>query len=219
MERDFSIASKQRLLKLVEEVENEKYSDFTDFIGDRWLDFQSWIGLLNIKGSLDNINKYHKKVIDKNNTSASEIEEIFNNVNSVSDKYKLRFSSLLSSVQQYRKSIVALADVVQPSNGKFNVESISNGVGSIIDDYLYSEALRLLDMTDISYDNLQEINGYIVEKILYNIISSWLNRINLPDIKMQEKREFPLDMNTVLYYEVSGTADINSQSDIELIIK
>ena len=44
MYRDFSDASKQRLLGLVKEVEDEKWSDFTDWIGDRWLDLQYWIG-------------------------------------------------------------------------------------------------------------------------------------------------------------------------------
>ena len=36
MLRDFSDASKQKLLGLVSQVENEKYSDFTDWVGDRW---------------------------------------------------------------------------------------------------------------------------------------------------------------------------------------
>ena len=44
MERDFSEASKQRLLGLVDEVENSKWNNFTDWNGDRWYDFTSWIG-------------------------------------------------------------------------------------------------------------------------------------------------------------------------------
>lgn len=65
MKRDFSEASKQKLIALVTQVENEKYSEFTDWVGDRWYDFESWIGQLNIKHYLDNVNAYHKKVIDK----------------------------------------------------------------------------------------------------------------------------------------------------------
>ena len=66
MYRDFSESSKNKLLGLVSDVENEKWCDFTDWVGDRWLDFESWIGTLNIKGYVNNVNSYHKKVIDKN---------------------------------------------------------------------------------------------------------------------------------------------------------
>ena len=40
MYRDFSDASKQRVLGLVSEVENDKLCDLTDWIGDRWYDFE-----------------------------------------------------------------------------------------------------------------------------------------------------------------------------------
>ena len=77
MYRDFSNNSKIRMLGLVTEVENDKISDFTDWVGDRWYDFESWIGQLNIKNYLNNVNIYHKKVIDKNNTTKDTIEKIF----------------------------------------------------------------------------------------------------------------------------------------------
>lgn len=41
MMRDFSDSAKQKLLNLVSEVEDEKMSDFTDWMGDRWYDFES----------------------------------------------------------------------------------------------------------------------------------------------------------------------------------
>ena len=78
MIRDFSQDAKSELETLVKQVEDEKLCDFTDWIGDRWLDFESWIGLLNVKRYIDDINAYHKKVIDKNNTTLSDIERIFN---------------------------------------------------------------------------------------------------------------------------------------------
>ena len=56
MYRDFSNNSKIRMLGLVTEVENDKISDFTDWVGDRWYDFESWIGQLNIKNYLNNVN-------------------------------------------------------------------------------------------------------------------------------------------------------------------
>ena len=58
MERDFSEAARQELLSLVSQVENEKWCDFTDWVGDRWYDFQEWIGSLDIKNYIDNINLF-----------------------------------------------------------------------------------------------------------------------------------------------------------------
>ena len=68
MRRDFSESAKQELLSLVAQVESEKWSDFTDWWGDRWYDFEAWIGALDIKDYIDNVNEYHKRVIDKNHT-------------------------------------------------------------------------------------------------------------------------------------------------------
>ena len=83
MYRDFSEKSKQNILNLVDEVENEKWCDFTDWVGDRWYDFESWIGTLNIKNYINNVNAYHKKVIDKNNTTKETVISIFDEVKSV----------------------------------------------------------------------------------------------------------------------------------------
>ena len=52
MYRDFSEKSRNELLGLVSQVENEKISNFTDWVGDRWYDFESWIGILNIRNYL-----------------------------------------------------------------------------------------------------------------------------------------------------------------------
>ena len=43
MLRDFSDKSRVQLISLVNEVENGKSSNFTDWIADRWVDFLSWI--------------------------------------------------------------------------------------------------------------------------------------------------------------------------------
>ncbi|WP_075720540.1 hypothetical protein [Roseburia sp. 499] len=69
MKRDFSETSKQELISLVSQVESEKWCDFTDWVGDRWYDFESWIGTLDIQHYINDVNAYHKKVIDKNNTT------------------------------------------------------------------------------------------------------------------------------------------------------
>ena len=94
MYRDFSDESKKELLGLVRKVEDEKLCNFTDWVGDRWYDFESRIGTLDIRKYIDNVNTYHKKVIDKNNTTEKKIEKIFSAVKSVDRTYGDIFNNI-----------------------------------------------------------------------------------------------------------------------------
>lgn len=132
MYRDFSASSKENLLKLVSEVENEQLNNFTDWVGDRWYDFESWIGKLNIKNYLNNVNAYHKKVIDKNNTTKKMIESIFYNVAAVDNTYKENLESSKGQLQLWQKYIDQMSQIVEPRNGKFDVKYIAMTFESII---------------------------------------------------------------------------------------
>ena len=131
MYRDFSDASKQRLLGLVKEVEDEKWSDFTDWIGDRWLDFQGWIGHLNIKNYIDDVNTYHKKVIDKNNTTSEKIEKIFEDVAVVDSSYKIELQDDYDLFSQIDSYVLQSATIVNPLNGLFEEDYIVTTLSSI----------------------------------------------------------------------------------------
>lgn len=132
MYRDFSDRSKNELLGLVSEVENEKISNFTDWVGDRWYDFESWIGKLNIKNYLNNINDYHKKVIDKNNATQSSINTIFRKVKSVDTSYKNTLSGKKSQLQQWHRYIDEMSQIVNPRNGKFNAKAMSDVLDGLL---------------------------------------------------------------------------------------
>lgn len=138
MRRDFTESARQRLLALVRQVESEKWSNFTDWLGDRWYDFQEWIGVLNIKNYLDNVNAYHKKIIDKNNYVAEKIEDIFMNVNAMSSKYDGKFSAAHTDLLSYQKMIIKLANTVSPAKGTapFTAQYINGTLAASIDDYL-----------------------------------------------------------------------------------
>ena len=134
MLRDFSESSRQKLLGLVSEVENEKLCDFTDWVGDRWLDFEQFIGQLNIKKYINNVNDYHKKVIDKNNATQSSINKIFNDVAKVDNTYYNVFTNIDNLLKQWNKYIVELQSIVNPSNGKFNAAYMGKNLANIIKD-------------------------------------------------------------------------------------
>lgn len=139
MFRDFSDSSKQQLLNLVSEVENEKKSDFTDWVGDRWYDFETWIGKLDIKNYINNVNAYHKKVIDKNNATTKSINSIFSKVESVDKSYKYKLAATRTSLNKCLQHINQLIEIVNPSNGKFNAKDKLNrksGVYMNVNEYM-----------------------------------------------------------------------------------
>lgn len=125
MYRDFSDKSKENLLKIVSEVEEENWCGITDWFGDRWLDFQGWIGQLNINKYLNDIDEYHKKVIDKNNATKKTIENIFTEVKNVDSTYSSIFSDDEGVVEQILKYIELMSTIVSPANGSFDSTSIS----------------------------------------------------------------------------------------------
>ncbi|WP_455721608.1 hypothetical protein [Agathobacter sp.] len=133
MVRDFSDESKAELLRLVSEVENEKWCDFTDWVGDKWYSFEEWIGRLNIKNYINDVNSYHKKVIDKNNATKDNIEEIFRAVKNVNSAYTGTFSSINVTLKNWNSYIKQMSEIVEPSHGNFTVSAMQSSLDGILD--------------------------------------------------------------------------------------
>lgn len=139
MLRDFSERNKRELLNMVAQVESESICDFTDWVGDRWYDFQSLIGKLRIKNYLDNVNEYHRKVIDKNNTTKRTINEIFNRVNAIDTTYQRVLAAKQGQIEPWHRFIIELKGIINPSNGRFNVNTMSNMLDSILSEISINE--------------------------------------------------------------------------------
>lgn len=168
MLRDFSEASKRQLLYLVSQVEDEQYSNFTDWVGDRWFEFEEWIGSLNIRNYINNVNDYHKKVIDKNNSTKKAIEKIFAEVKNVDDTYALTYSNINDLLEQWQNYINEMNNIVTPSTKGFNVSNIDISLGAH-----YS---RIQDAeVEVARSKMQQVVGGV---ITYNlgVISECLSK-------------------------------------------
>lgn len=149
--RDFSEASKQKMLGLVTQVESEKWGDFTDWVGDRWYDFESWIGTLNIRNYINNVNTYHKKVIDKNNATEQTISRIFEAVWGVDASYAATLSNIRYSLEQWLRFVDTMAGIVEPGKGRFNGQYISGALNPILQ--------------DVSKANVQQIKDTLIQSV------------------------------------------------------
>lgn len=219
MRRDFSESARQELLSLVKQVENEKWCDFTDWFGDRWYDFEGWIGQLDIGKYIDNLNEYHKKVIDKNNTTAEDINNIFTAVNNHSENYRGRFLAILTDLQSYRKTLDLISDVVSPGNGQFNSNYIGNGLKNAVNTYLEnSKLLEEMSGDGLTSEKLNDVEDQDQFKQLLDSMGSTLIAL-MPSVGLGQKIEIPIGPDLKFYYAVEGKVDVNSNVDLNMVIE
>ena len=124
LRRDFSNASRQKLLGLVNDVQREKISNFTDWVGGSNDPFQKWIGNLNLYNYLNNVSTYQKKVSDKNTASKKAIENAFRRAAAADAEYSGKFSDIVKRLQKCDRFVVQMDSIIDPRNGNFTSEFI-----------------------------------------------------------------------------------------------
>lgn len=219
MKRDFSESARQELLSLVKQVEDEQWCDFTDWVGDRWYDFEGWIGQLDIRKYVDNVNSYHKKVIDKNDASADEINQIFEAVNAQSVNYRGRFLAILTDLQSFRQLLTTISNVVAPGNGQFDPVYIGTGLKDAVNTYLEnSELLQKISGDGLNSEDLDEVQDQDQLQRLLDAMGSTLIAL-VPDVGVGQKVEIPIGPDLTFYYAVDAEIDSASNVDINMVIE
>lgn len=126
MQRDFSESAKQKLLEYVKDAtETTVWGKIGDIIGDIGLTIQQWIGTLNISGYINNLDEYHKKVIDKNDTTSQRIEEIFTNVKNIDIRYQSGLQQNVNFSESVINFINNLAETIDPNGGNMDMQQMS----------------------------------------------------------------------------------------------
>lgn len=200
MKRDFSDEALNKMLGLVDQVESEKWGDFTDWIGDRWYDFETWNGSLGISNYVNNVNAYHKKVIDKNNTSKQSIESIFTAVRNVDASYGQTFADIHTNLSKWRDYIEQLSQIVEPGKGRFNAEYMSGALSGLLTDISKCNIERVKD------NLVQDIGGELIfnEDLLYEYIQK--NPTEMTDDEMAAVLEVIQQLEgTVAFYESAAS--------------
>ena len=114
MIRDFSEEKKERLKKQIDEINSETLCWLTDGLGDLGTRFVKWIGILDINNYMDNISAYHKKMLDMNDMTKKEIDQIFEDVYSVDSTYKDEFGEAASGLESWISKVNILRDQINP---------------------------------------------------------------------------------------------------------
>ena len=108
--RDFSENTKERLLSMAQEVEDEPWWNLTKW--DCWYRLEKKVGLLNIDYYADNINAYYRKLIDINDASRKDIEKIFEKVYEIDSRYGMKIRNHSQNLSGIADKISRLASSV-----------------------------------------------------------------------------------------------------------
>lgn len=114
MKRDFSEENLKKLKEIIEEVKDNRFGGLLDKIGDFFLGVAEWLGLLNINRYLDDIDTFHRKILDKNNTSEQALQSIFEKVWLCDEQYGKNIQNINTASQELVASIQKLAEIITP---------------------------------------------------------------------------------------------------------
>ena len=134
MFRDFSKSAKEQLLQYVKDVTPVGgWNKFTDSIGDIGLTIQSVFGELNISRYVDNVSDYHKKIMDKQDTTSEQIDKIFADVEGVDTKYMGYTTELHTYGSKIKTLISDMADMIDPNGGNLSVDKMDKVLAADIE--------------------------------------------------------------------------------------
>ena len=125
MIRDFSDAAKANLIHQIKEVTpNGIFGKVADYFGDIWLGFQEKYGSLNIQSYVNDVDTYHKMILDRNDTEIQQIEEIFQRVHEVDEGAGGAVRPLADVFEQERSKIKRLEETLTIPTFRFTPDTI-----------------------------------------------------------------------------------------------
>lgn len=126
MYRDFSESAKAKLLGYVADVtETKTWGKIGDAITDAGARVSQWLGFLNVSNYVNNLDEYHRKIIDKNNTTAKQIETIFSNVCAIDSRYQSGLQGEKNYLDKIVKLVDDLAQTINPTGGNLDMNKMS----------------------------------------------------------------------------------------------
>lgn len=142
MKRDFTQKNYEYFLSLLQQISDEQLCGISDWFGDGYLYVKHFLGDLGLYDKTSNMEKYHKELLYKKNTSAGKIRDIFEKVSTMDSQYAgngaARFGECLAMLRTFQEYIQALTKIadggyqVVANGGSFRSYIFSPGVTSMM---------------------------------------------------------------------------------------
>lgn len=165
--RDFTDSKRAELVTQIKESQGEGLVP----IGGSWIkDTYHNIANIKIDNYLDNIASYHKLVLDTKDTTVTELNKIFDAANNVDSIYSSRLDIIYSELQNYKKTVSALANLIKP-NASIDVPPFTQNtlldelreIGNGAIDY-YMEQFMEIDSDGKSIYNWDKIRETLIKE-------------------------------------------------------
>ena len=119
MKRDFTTKNYDHFLSLIQQISDEQWCGLTDWFGDGYYYVKHWLGDLGLYNKTNNLEKYHKELLDKKDTSKSEIKAIFEEVSRIDTDYAAdsagRFGECLELLETYHEYVQEMSKIAATS--------------------------------------------------------------------------------------------------------
>lgn len=120
MTRDYSDEAYQKMVKQINEINEEQICGFTDAIGDLGLHIGKWSGIIKIEST----ESYRKKMLDMNNTTVGQLKKIFAKVKSIDDANAKTINQLGERQKVYNTKLKSLSDLIETNVSLPSAEEI-----------------------------------------------------------------------------------------------
>lgn len=240
MLRDFSDEAKQELIQYVDGTTSDKiWGEIRSIIECNSIMAPAWLFNLGIEGCINNVGDYYRNLIDKNNATKQQIEDIFANVQRVDTNYMGKISQYINTGNLWVKYIDDLAGSIDPNGGNLDMNryrSILDAdkedldaanmsvVKTLVSDGKIDEAadyVNAVDHLDLTYEEFMALSDE--DRMAYlSEASNWLTTL-YPNVEMEEgiyEITVPLgvDMSVTYNVTVSGSAETDSSETINVTI-
>ena len=138
-----------------------------DAIRDCGLTVQGWLEQLGILTCTQDVEQYYKKILDKNNTTKEEIEEIFTNVQKVDADYVEKILELMYVGNLLIKYITDMTDSIDPDGGKIDIGKLTELLES--DKEELEKAQLVVVKTLVEDDELEDATEYVEAVVSYKL--------------------------------------------------
>lgn len=115
MIRDYTEKTKERLLKQIDDVNDETWCWITDKLGDLVSTGKKWLGILKLKDDMSNVESYQKEILDKTDMTKKELKKIFENVYSIDGQFKNNFGEVNDKESTYNEKLGKLMGMINPN--------------------------------------------------------------------------------------------------------
>mgnify|MGYP004499081523 CR=1 FL=1 len=120
--RDFTEEGKDRLKDIISDIERKQLCEFTDKIGDKFIGI---FGGTNIHKNINNLNRFHEKIMDKNNTTKGQIDTIFSEVETVDVETSRSIENINELLKRFNNKLEQLTSVMNPApNGVYGAGAL-----------------------------------------------------------------------------------------------